>query len=66
MLFIDGIFYKMPLYDGILILLVAKSGTGSLLFLVAARIPVKAKLHMAFVVLMMERAGFDVESFPWI
>jgi hypothetical protein len=29
MLFIDGVFYKMPLYDRVLILVVAKSGNGS-------------------------------------
>jgi hypothetical protein len=32
----NGVFYKMPLYNGVLIFLVAKSGNGSLLFLVAA------------------------------
>jgi hypothetical protein len=66
MLFIDGVFYKMPLYDGVLLLIVAKSGNGSLLFLAAAWIPVESKLHMAFMVLMMDRAGFDVEAVPWM
>jgi hypothetical protein len=36
MLFIDWFFYNMALHDGILVLLVAKSGNGSLLFLAAA------------------------------
>jgi hypothetical protein len=66
MLFIDGFFYKMPLYNGVLILLVASSGNVNLLFLVAAWIPVGSKLHLAFVVLMMEQAGFNVELFPWM
>jgi uncharacterized SAM-binding protein YcdF (DUF218 family) len=33
---------------------------------VAAWIPVESKLHMAFMVLMMEQAGFNIESFPWM
>jgi hypothetical protein len=34
---------------------------------VAAWIPVESKLHMAFVLLIMEQqAGFNVESFPWM
>ena len=53
----DGTFFKTSLYDGVLILVVATSGNGSLLLLAAAWVPVEDTQNLRFVLDMLTQAG---------
>jgi hypothetical protein len=54
----------MHLYDGVLILIVAKLGNGSQMNMGLAHFPVESGLHMVWILLLLTRGGLDVFSFP--
>lgn len=64
MLHIDGAHSKCTLYDGVLILIVAKLGNGAQLHLGLAHVPVESGLHMVWIILLLIRGGLDVSSVP--
>jgi hypothetical protein len=64
MLHFDGAHSKRTLYDGVLILIVAKLGNGSQLNLGIAHVPVESGMHMVWIILLLERGGLDVSSIP--
>ena len=64
MLHIDGSHFIIPLYDGVLINITAKTGYGTMLLLAAAWVPTESKEHLTFVILMLVRSGFDFNRFP--
>jgi len=61
---IDGSHYRIPLYDGVLINVTAKTGYGSMLLLAAAWIPCESKEHLTFLIQMLIRSGFNFNEFP--
>ena len=64
MLHIDGSHFIIPLYDGVLINITAKTGYGTMLLLAAAWVPTESKEHLTFVILMLVRSGFNFNQFP--
>ena len=64
MLHIDGAHSKSTLYDGVLILIVAKLGNGTQLHLGVAHVPVESGQHMVCLILLLIRGGLDVSSVP--
>jgi hypothetical protein len=65
-MYVDGAFAKDPLYDGTIIILVAKLGNGSTSIpLAIAHVPIKSSVHLVWLLLLLVWAGLDVEAFPW-
>jgi hypothetical protein len=65
MIFIDGAFSKIPTYDGTIILMYGKSGNGSSIPLCIAWIPSESSTNLCWVMQLLQRANFDIESFPF-
>jgi hypothetical protein len=61
---IDGAHSKCSLYDGVLILIVAKLGNGSQVHMGLAHVPVESGLHIVWILLLLIRGGLDVSSTP--
>jgi hypothetical protein len=47
------------------IMFVAKLGNGSGIPLAIAHVPIKSSVHLVWLLLLLVRAGLDVEGFPW-
>jgi len=62
----DGTFSSTPLYDGILFQICARDGNGGLILLAFAWVPSESSFHLAWIILQMVRAGYDVESYPFV
>jgi hypothetical protein len=63
-LFIDGCFSRCPSYDGTIILINAKTGNGGAIPLAIAWVPSESVEHLSWVLLMIQRCKFDLQSFP--
>jgi hypothetical protein len=55
---------KCLLYDGVLILVVAKLGNSSQVHVGLPHVPVESGLHMVWILLLLIHGGLDVSSFP--
>jgi hypothetical protein len=61
-LHVDGMFYTIPLYDGILIIIVGRTSNGGMLLLAASWISSEDSQHLVFIMLMLLKAGFQITS----
>jgi hypothetical protein len=59
MLHIYGAHPKCPLYDGVLILIVAKLGNESQIHMGMAHVPVESALHMVGILPLSKPGGLD-------
>jgi hypothetical protein len=62
---VDGAYANNTLYDGTIIMLVAKLGNGSGIPLAIAHVPIESSVHLVWLLLLLVRVGLDVEGFPW-
>jgi len=63
-LHIDGAFYRIPLYDGVVILITAKNANGAMLLLGAAWVPNENSINFCWILELLHLSGFNFDTFP--
>ena len=61
---IDGAHVKTELYDGVVLVVVAKLGDGSCILLSIAYVPSETKVHLVWYLLALYYSGIPIETIP--